>query len=229
MEKKKCKLRDENSSFRMGLELKIPVQSRSRDRVELILKTAKNLIGERGIDAVSMREIANTAGIQIGSLYQYFPGKSALLLTIMNQYYDSLYDETKRILEPVRTIEELEVAAEKAFKQFVSIFQKDPALANLWAGARAIPELVTEDNRDTFRSADLIVKTTVRCLPNLKETEVRPFALYFSHTVGMILRFVQEIDAENGKSVLKEALEILKLKLKEFEKMAKLKSKKKSP
>jgi AcrR family transcriptional regulator len=32
-------------------------------------------IGERGIDSVSMREIADTAGIQIGSLYQYFPNK----------------------------------------------------------------------------------------------------------------------------------------------------------
>lgn len=209
----------------MSLESKTPVQTRSRDRVELILKTARELIGERGIDSVSMREIAQTAGIQIGSLYQYFPGKSALLLSIMNQYYDSLYEETKRILDPVRTIKELEVAAEKAFKQFIDFFQKDPALANLWAGARAIPELVIEDNRDTYRNADLIIKTTIRCLPLLKESEVRPFALYFSHTTGMVIRFVKEIDSEHGKSVMKETLEILKLKLREYEKIAKLKSK----
>ncbi|TGL90659.1 TetR/AcrR family transcriptional regulator [Leptospira congkakensis] len=211
----------------MSLEFKIPVQTRSRERVELILKTARELIGEKGIDAVSMREIAQTAGIQIGSLYQYFPGKSALLLTIMNQYYNSLYEETKRILEPVRTIVELEVAAEIAFKQFISIFQKDPALANLWAGARAIPELVSEDNRDTYRNADLIIKTTLRCLPILKESEVRPFALYFSHTLGMVIRFVREIDLDHGKAVMKETLEILKLRLREFEKLAKQKSKQK--
>lgn len=205
----------------MSLESKIPVQTRSRDRVELILKTARELIGEKGIDSVSMREIAQTAGIQIGSLYQYFPGKSALLLSIMNQYYDSLYQETKRILDPVRTIKELEVAAEKAFKHFIDFFQKDPALANLWSGARAIPELIVEDNRDTYRNADLIIKTTLRCLPVLKESEVRPFALYFSHTTGMILRFAKEIDTDHGKAVIKESLEILRLRLREFEKNSK--------
>ncbi|EMY68713.1 TetR/AcrR family transcriptional regulator [Leptospira vanthielii] len=214
----------------MSLESKIPVQTRSRDRVELILKTARDLIGEKGIDSVSMREIAQTAGIQIGSLYQYFPGKSALLLSIMNQYYDSLYQETKRILDPVRTIKELEVAAEKAFKQFIDFFQKDPALANLWAGVRAIPELVVEDNRDTYRNANLIIRTTIRCLPVLKESEVRPFALYFSHTTGMILRFAKEIDTDHGKAVIKESLEILRIRLREFEKISKqrVKLKKKS-
>lgn len=225
MKKRSANKRKKISPFLMSLEFKVPVQTRSRDRVELILKTARDLIGEKGIDAVSMREIAQTAGIQIGSLYQYFPGKSTLLLTIMNQYYDSLYEETKKILGPVQTISELEIASEKAFKQFVSIFQKDPALANLWAGARAIPELVSEDNRDTYRNADLIVKTTLRCLPNLKESEIRPFALYFSHTIGMVIRFVREIDVEHGKAVLKETLEILKLKLREYEKLAKQKSK----
>ncbi|MCG6148759.1 TetR/AcrR family transcriptional regulator [Leptospira levettii] len=209
----------------MSSSMKVPVQNRSRERVEQILKTAKELIGEKGIDAVSMREIAQTAGIQIGSLYQYFPGKSTLLLSIMTEYYDFMFEETKRILDPVRTIEELEIASEKAFKQFVSVFQKDPALANLWAGARAIPELVIEDNRDTYRNADLMVRTMIRCLPNLKESELRPFALYFSHTLGMIVRFVREIDNEHGKAVLKETLDILKLKLREFDSLAKKKAK----
>ncbi|TGK48143.1 TetR/AcrR family transcriptional regulator [Leptospira bouyouniensis] len=209
----------------MSLSLKIPVQTRSRERVNQILKTARELIGEKGIDAVSMREIAQTAGIQIGSLYQYFPGKNNLLLTIMTEYYDSIYEETKRILDPVRTFEELEIASEKAFKQFVSIFQKDPALANLWAGARAIPDLVSEDNRDTYRNAELMIRTMIRCLPNLKESELRPFALYYSHTLGMIVRFVREIDSEHGKAVLKETLDILKLKLREFDTLAKKKNK----
>lgn len=203
-----------------------PVQSRSKERVDLILKTAKELIGERGIDAVSMREIAQTAGIQIGSLYQYFPGKNSLLLTIMRDYYDRIYDATKALLDEVRTPEELELAGEEALTQFAKFFEQDPALANLWAGARAIPELVEEDNLDTYRNAELIVKTAKRCLPGLKDHDLKPFALYISHTIGTIVRFAGEIEKEEGKTVLKESHEMFRLRLRSLSELSKTARKK---
>ncbi|TGL28563.1 TetR/AcrR family transcriptional regulator [Leptospira koniambonensis] len=191
-----------------------PVQSRSKERLDLILRTAKELIGEKGIDAVSMREIAQSAGIQIGSLYQYFPGKNTLLLTIMRDYYDRIYAETKTLLDQVTNAEELEIAGEKAILQFAEFFRSDTALANLWAGARAIPELVSEDNLDTYRNAELIVKTTLRCLPGLKENDLKPFALFLSHTMGTIVRFAGEIEKKEGEEILKECQEIFRLRLK---------------
>ncbi|TGL64517.1 TetR/AcrR family transcriptional regulator [Leptospira sarikeiensis] len=203
-----------------------PVQSRSRERLDLIIRTAKELIGERGIDAVSMREIAQSAGIQIGSLYQYFPGKNSLLLTIMRDYYDRIYAATKEILDQVNSAEELQTAGEEAIIQFAEFFQSDTALSNLWAGARAIPELVTEDNLDTYRNAELIVKTTSRCLPGLKENDIKPFALFLSHTLGTIVRFSGEIEKEQGKAVLKECQEIFRLRLKSLVDLSKSSRKK---
>ncbi len=50
-----------------------PKQERSRERVEEILRVAMQLVGEKGIDGVTMREIAAAAGGPIASLYQYFP------------------------------------------------------------------------------------------------------------------------------------------------------------
>ncbi|MEI1276758.1 TetR/AcrR family transcriptional regulator [Leptospira venezuelensis] len=212
----------------MKKEFRAPVQSRSKERVELILNIAKKLIGERGIDSVSMREIANLAEVQIGSLYQYFGGKEAVLLAIMRQYYDLLYEQTKAILEPVRNIKELEIAAEKAMGQYVELFRNETALSNLWAGAQAMPELIAEDNKDSFRNADLIVKTTMRCLPGLKESDVKPFALYFSHTLGTIVRFSMEIDEKYANFVLNECKNILKLRLKSFQEISLKKEKQKS-
>ncbi|EPG74929.1 transcriptional regulator, TetR family [Leptospira fainei serovar Hurstbridge str. BUT 6] len=208
--------------------IRTPVQTRSRERVELILRTARDLIGEKGIDAVSMREIAQASGIQIGSLYQYFPGKNQLLLTIMNDYYDRLYEGTKSILEPVRNVSELEVAAETAFAQFIRFFQEDPALANLWAGARAIPELIIEDIRDTYRNAALFVKITLRCLPGLRESDVQPFALHFAHTIGSVIRFAAEIDPNHSKAVLHESRVILSLRLQALQELSKTRKSNKS-
>lgn len=50
---------------------------------EAIRAAAVDLIAAHGFEAVTLRELARTVGIQAGSLYRYYPSKSDLLLTIM--------------------------------------------------------------------------------------------------------------------------------------------------
>ena len=59
-----------------------PTQRRSIERVERILACATALIAERGSDQMKMSEVADMAGISIGSLYQYFPDKSAIIYAL---------------------------------------------------------------------------------------------------------------------------------------------------
>lgn len=54
-------------------------QARGERRIDQIMAAAEELIAERGMQAVGMNAIARHAGISPGSLYQYFPGKSAIL------------------------------------------------------------------------------------------------------------------------------------------------------
>lgn len=52
----------------------------------LILRTALAFFRERGVEAVTMREIAKSAGIALGAAYYYFPAKEA----IVQAYYDQV-------------------------------------------------------------------------------------------------------------------------------------------
>jgi AcrR family transcriptional regulator len=52
----------------------------------LILRTALDFFRERGVEAVTMREIANSADIALGAAYYYFPAKEA----IVQAYYDQV-------------------------------------------------------------------------------------------------------------------------------------------
>ena len=63
-----------------------PTQDRSRQRVERILEAAGHIFAEKSFDAATTEEIAERAGVSIGSVYQYFPNKDALFEAIADQY-----------------------------------------------------------------------------------------------------------------------------------------------
>ncbi|RVD62726.1 TetR/AcrR family transcriptional regulator, partial [Mesorhizobium sp. M7A.F.Ca.ET.027.03.2.1] len=48
-----------------------PKQERSRERIDTILSTTMRLIGEKGIDAVTMKEVGMLAGGPIATVYHY--------------------------------------------------------------------------------------------------------------------------------------------------------------
>jgi AcrR family transcriptional regulator len=55
-----------------------PIQKRARITVEAMLDAAVLLLKRRGASAITTNRIAETAGVSIGSVYQYFPNKHAL-------------------------------------------------------------------------------------------------------------------------------------------------------
>lgn len=65
---------------------KQPRQSRSRETVQVILRAAAQVFSTRGYAATTTNHIAARAGVSIGSLYEYFPGKDALLVALLEEH-----------------------------------------------------------------------------------------------------------------------------------------------
>jgi len=61
---------------------KNPIQRRSKATVEAVLEAGARLMFTIGYDKASTNKIAEKAGISIGSLYEYFPGKEAIFAEI---------------------------------------------------------------------------------------------------------------------------------------------------
>ena len=61
------------------LEARVPRQERARQKVELILEAAMRLLDKGGLPLLTTNAVAETAGVSIGTLYQYFPNKEAIL------------------------------------------------------------------------------------------------------------------------------------------------------
>lgn len=62
---------------------KAPRQRRSKATFEAILEATAHILETEGIDAANTNRIAERAGVSIGSLYQYFPGKTAIFAELI--------------------------------------------------------------------------------------------------------------------------------------------------
>lgn len=70
---------------------KQPTQSRSIATVQAILEGAARILVEQGYAKANTNVIARRAGVSIGSLYEYFPGKEAIFAEIRRRQSQELY------------------------------------------------------------------------------------------------------------------------------------------
>jgi AcrR family transcriptional regulator len=69
---------------------KSPTQSRSARMVEDLLDATARVLVRDGWDRASTNRIAKAAGVSVGSLYQYFPNKEALVLALARRHGDQM-------------------------------------------------------------------------------------------------------------------------------------------
>jgi AcrR family transcriptional regulator len=65
---------------------KRPSQSRSAHTVDTILDATARILVERGYASTSTNAVAERAGVSVGSLYQYFPNKDALIAALHTRH-----------------------------------------------------------------------------------------------------------------------------------------------
>jgi AcrR family transcriptional regulator len=76
-----------------------PRQERARATVEAILEAAAEVIAHEGYAVMTTNRVAARAGVSIGSLYQYFPNKQAILVALLEDHLEGLRPVIERSLE----------------------------------------------------------------------------------------------------------------------------------
>jgi AcrR family transcriptional regulator len=77
---------------------KSPRQERSRATVEAILQAATDILIRQGASRLTTNRIAERAGVNIASLYQYFPGKHAIIAELQRRHGAEARAAVRRIL-----------------------------------------------------------------------------------------------------------------------------------
>ncbi|CAB3856709.1 TetR/AcrR family transcriptional regulator [Achromobacter deleyi] len=87
---------------------KSPRQQRSQQTVETILQATARVLAEHGYAGTNTNLIAETAGVSVGSLYQYFPNKNALIAALHDRHDNQMLDVIDQALlgNPAATLRE---------------------------------------------------------------------------------------------------------------------------
>lgn len=69
---------------------KTPRQTRSAATIEAIFEATLQILGAEGASRLTTTRVAERAGVSVGTLYQYFPNKEALLYAVLQKNLDAL-------------------------------------------------------------------------------------------------------------------------------------------
>ena len=86
-----------------GTMRKEPRQARSRATTDAMLDAAARILGDRGWAGLTTNAVAETAGVSIGSLYQYFPNKLALIEAVRRRHFDEVLAVLRAAADDRRT------------------------------------------------------------------------------------------------------------------------------
>src|SRR5881394_3122602 len=91
---------------------KLPRQERARATIDALLTATAHVLVKEGFDRASTNRIAEAAGVSVGSLYQYFPSKEALVAALVERHTDLMSAEISSAFERVAKLPLAEAARE---------------------------------------------------------------------------------------------------------------------
>jgi AcrR family transcriptional regulator len=149
---------------------KLPRQERSQRMVEVILQAAARVLERESLAGFNTNRVAQVAGVSVGSLYQYFPNKAALVTALIDQAQTTLAQDLEALvaqLEGKSLEESLRALAQAAVTQQ---FTKPLLAAALDHEERRLPiqaRLAQADQRLAACVAQLLARHRAALAPHL--------------------------------------------------------------
>jgi AcrR family transcriptional regulator len=134
---------------------RIPKQARARERVGRILDAARRELEERSAGDITIEGIAERAEVPVGSVYQYFSSKTALLIAVAETVMDEADAETARQLVECRGLPWRD-AADRTVIATLGFLRDSPDYRKLLRTIRFTPEFFEVTAASNERVADLM-------------------------------------------------------------------------
>jgi AcrR family transcriptional regulator len=186
----------------------VPVQARSRERLRRLLDAADEVLTVEGASAFGTTRIAAAAGVPIGSVYQFFRGKEAIVEALAVRYWSDFEDLVAAVAESDER-DPLPDPGAVVIDVLAAGFRARPGFLALWYGG-----LRTERVRDATRpTREAISRSIARIIANhwpAAPEEARATAARMAVLAGDgLLREAFRVDRDGDADLLDESKLVL--------------------
>jgi AcrR family transcriptional regulator len=112
---------------------RLPQQERGQRRVDRILDAAAEVIAEVGVDGASTNAIAARAHTSVGSLYQFFPNKDAVVHALAARYAAQFEQLKERTMAPEVADRPLDAMMRGIITPIAEFCEANPAYRHVYA------------------------------------------------------------------------------------------------
>ena len=162
-----------------------PRQTRSRASMEKVLRAATTLFTEQGFEETSLADIARASGVSIGSIYNRFAHKQAILLAIMEGYRRVRFEQITEMGRPERWVgKRAEDIVAFHMEIIFGAFRQDGGVLRLMERQRIVNPVIYDQ---VHRGNALVVSTIARLLEphaaRLAHRDVEGAVRYLHNTI----------------------------------------------
>ncbi|CAN5711381.1 TetR/AcrR family transcriptional regulator [soil metagenome] len=147
---------------------RVPTQERAKKRFASILDAAAHVFADDGYEAATMEGIAARAGTSIGSIYQFFPNKTALFHALARHYHEKLRTFFDLLLTGPLLERPWAEILDSGIDAFLAFHAHEPGFRAVWVGLHLTDEVVTEGeaiNRDFAKRIAAIIEVKLPAVP----------------------------------------------------------------
>lgn len=183
-----------------------PSQRRAVDRVEKMLAAARDLIAEKGSDAMRMAEVAERAGVSIGSLYQYFPDKAALVRVLADRFNAEGRDCIAGELKGVTDAKSLRTAFRRLVGIYYGLFLAEPVIRDVWFATQADKSLRAFELESSRVNGALLAQAMARVRPDADRAALETSAFLAMQLGEATMRTAVSVERAEGDALVETYL-----------------------
>ncbi|TKT75099.1 TetR/AcrR family transcriptional regulator, partial [Aquamicrobium sp. LC103] len=164
---------------------------------ERMLQAASELIAEGGSDAMKMSDVAERAGVPIGSVYQFFPDKAAIVWTLAERSHAESRKCIEEGLAAAATTAELRAAFSALFDTYYGLFLAEPTMRDIWTAMQADKALSVLEMAESRKNGAILAAALERVSPDADPVRLETSAFLIMHLGEAAVRLA--ISAPRGE------------------------------